>query len=109
MDLFLLLTDYFQSDIISIYIDMNKNLILFCKVIGEPKRMLILGRLKKECCVSQLWKKLDLSQNLTSHHLRVLKKAGLISSEKRGKQVVYCLNEKSINRQIEQLEKFLKK
>jgi len=88
---------------------MNKNLIIFCKAIGEPKRMLILSRLKKECCVGQLWEKLGLSQNLTSHHLRILKKAGLISSEKRGKQVIYRLNEKSIERQVTQLEKFLKK
>jgi Co/Zn/Cd efflux system component len=47
-----------------------------------------------------LWKKLDLPQNLTSHHLRVLKQARLIESEKIGAKVVYKLDQARIDKNI---------
>lgn len=86
---------------------MNKELLSFIKAIGEPKRMLILKHLKKECCVGELWKKLDLQQNLTSHHLRVLKQAKLIESEKVGLKVVYKLNQVHLDKNIKLLQSYL--
>ncbi|KKR21481.1 MAG: Transcriptional regulator, ArsR family [Parcubacteria group bacterium GW2011_GWE2_39_37] len=88
---------------------MNKELFSFIRAIGEPKRMLILNHLKKECCVGELWKRLGMAQNLTSHHLRVLKQAKLIKSEKRGLKVVYELNQENINKNLKILEGYLKK
>lgn len=87
---------------------MNKELFIFIKAIGEPKRMLILNHLKKECCVGELWKRLDLPQNLTSHHLRVLKQAKLIESEKIGSKVVYKVNDKHLEKNLKLLESYLK-
>ncbi|MEI8361251.1 MAG: metalloregulator ArsR/SmtB family transcription factor [bacterium] len=87
---------------------MNEDLLLFVKAIGEPKRLLILNYLRKECCVGELWKKLGLPQNLTSHHLRVLKEAKLIDAEKRGVKIVYKLNEKYLNKAIKNLQAYLK-
>ncbi|NTU98881.1 winged helix-turn-helix transcriptional regulator [Candidatus Falkowbacteria bacterium] len=88
---------------------MNEELFVFIKAISEPKRMLILSHLKKECCVGELWKRLDLPQNLTSHHLRVLKQAKLIESEKRGSKVVYCLRQDHVDRNIKLLQTYLSK
>lgn len=87
---------------------MNKELFIFIKAIGEPKRMMILNHLKKECCVGELWKRLKLPQNLTSHHLRVLKQAKLIESEKRGAKVVYKVDQNFLNKNLKLLESYLK-
>lgn len=86
---------------------MNKELFAFIKAIGEPKRMLILKHLKKECCVGELWKRLDLPQNLTSHHLRVLRQARLIESEKVGQKVVYKVNQAHLDKNIKLLQSYL--
>ncbi|NTW22319.1 winged helix-turn-helix transcriptional regulator [Candidatus Falkowbacteria bacterium] len=86
---------------------MDQSLLQFIKAIGEPTRLRILRHLKNECCVGEIWKKLDLSQNLASHHLRVLKDADLISAEKRGLKVVYRLNERELARGLKRLGSYL--
>jgi len=86
---------------------MGKELFIFIKAIGEPKRMRMLNYLKKECCVGELWKRLGLPQNLASHHLRVLKQAKLIDAEKRGSRVVYKVNQKYLDKNIKLLESYL--
>ena len=86
---------------------MNKKLLIFIKAIGDPTRLRILNHLRKECCVGDLWQKLNLSQNLCSHHLRVLKEAKLISSKKMGLKVVYKLNEDFLESSLGELKKYL--
>ena len=86
---------------------MKKDLLLFIKAIGEPTRLRILNHLKKDCCVGELWKRLDLPQNLTSHHLRVLKDANLVIAEKRGLKVVYRINEKVLDSNLKKLKDYL--
>lgn len=87
---------------------MDKNLIIFIKAISEPTRLRIINYLKRECCVGEIWKKLDLPQNLTSHHLRILKEAGLVSPEKRGLKVVYKLDKKYLASNFKNLQAYLK-
>lgn len=87
---------------------MEKDLLTFTKTIGDLTRLRILNYLKKECCVGELWKKLDLPQNLVSHHLKVLRDAKLITSEKRGLKVVYCINKNSLVKNLNQLNRYLK-
>ncbi len=86
---------------------MNKELLSFIRAIGEPKRLLLLNRLKNECCVGELWKNLDLPQNLTSHHLRVLKQAKLIKSKKVGLRVIYRINQAFLDKNIKLLQNYL--
>ena len=80
----------------------DKNLeevIEFLKVISEKNRLKILCVLKKEeMCVCDIWSCLDLPQNLTSHHLKVLKDFNLVDSRKEGTKVIYSINSQKIDR-----------
>jgi DNA-binding transcriptional ArsR family regulator len=86
---------------------MDKKLVIFIKAISEPTRFKIINHLKKECCVGELWKRLNLSQNLTSHHLRILREAKLIIPKKKGLKVVYKLDEASLEINLEKLKNYL--
>lgn len=68
------------------------------KVVAEPNRLKILCLLSSgEKCVCHIEKELSLSQNLVSHHLKVLKDAGLISRCKCGKWRHYSLNKQAVS------------
>jgi ArsR family transcriptional regulator len=70
-------------------------LALVFKALGDPVRLrlvsLIGARLGGEVCVCDLTSAFDLTQPTISHHLRVLREAGLIDSERRGTWVYYRL------------------
>jgi ArsR family transcriptional regulator len=89
----------------------NKNLkeaINFLKIISEENRLKILCLLREgEKCVCEIWQYLNLSQNLVSHHLKVLKEFNLLSSKKEGLKVFYKLNKKVVKKYIKLLNKFL--
>lgn len=87
---------------------MNKELLLFVKAISDETRLKILNYLKQECCVGELWKRLDLPQNLTSHHLKVLKDAKLVIAKKQGLKVVYKLDKKYLASSLKLLQSYLK-
>jgi ArsR family transcriptional regulator len=62
------------------------------KVLGEPVRWRIVERLAaEELCVCHLVEDLDLAQPLVSHHLRVLREAGVVTSERYRQWVYYRL------------------
>ena len=69
------------------------------KAIAEENRLEIIKLLSdKSLCVCEIEAKINLPQNLVSHHLSVLKKAGLIDDCRCGKNNYYSLNKKSLNR-----------
>ena len=59
--------------------------------------MLIYLIYKKDTCVCQMVKKLELKHNLISHHLKTLQDMGYISSTKNGQHVMYHLEESKKN------------
>jgi ArsR family transcriptional regulator len=62
------------------------------KAIGDPIRVQLLDVLRKhagEVCVCELVPLFDLSQPTVSHHLKVLREAGLVGSERRGLWAYY--------------------
>lgn len=65
------------------------------RALGDPVRLrlvsLIGAREGGEACVCDLTSAFDLSQPTISHHLKVLRAAGLIDSERRGTWVYYRL------------------
>ncbi len=62
------------------------------KALAHPTRLWIAERLAvEECCVNSLVEPLGADFSTVSKHLSVLKEAGLVIDEKRGKQVFYRL------------------
>ncbi|MFF2522805.1 ArsR/SmtB family transcription factor [Streptomyces liangshanensis] len=70
-------------------------LALVFKALGDPVRLRLLAMIASreggEVCVCDLTPAFDLSQPTISHHLKLLKQAGLIDSERRGTWVYYRL------------------
>lgn len=80
----------------------------FLKIIAEENRLKILCILRNgERCVCDIWQYLELPQNLTSHHLKVLKDFDLISSRKDSLKVFYKLNQIIIKKYLKLLNNFL--
>jgi ArsR family transcriptional regulator len=63
------------------------------KALADPTRVAIVNRLAScaECCVCDLNDAFDLSQPTISHHLKVLRDAGLVESSRRGTSAFYRL------------------
>ena len=63
------------------------------RALADPTRVAIVSRLAScdECCVCDLNEAFDLSQPTISHHLRVLRDAGLVESSRRGTSAFYRL------------------
>ncbi|WP_067536632.1 ArsR/SmtB family transcription factor [Nocardia crassostreae] len=76
------------------------------KALSDPVRLRILtvvaGRAGQEACVCDLSEGFDVSQPTISHHLKVLREAGLLSSERRGSWVYYRIEPAAL-RQLSQL------
>lgn len=63
------------------------------KALGDPVRLRLLSLIAShdggEACVCDISGSFDLSQPTISHHLKVLRQAGLLGSERRGTWVYY--------------------
>lgn len=68
------------------------------KAMADPTRVRILNLLVRnpELCVCDMNSSFDLSQPTMSHHLGLLKKAGLVDSEVRGRWAFYRANRDAI-------------
>lgn len=70
------------------------------KVLAEPKRLLIFHLLMEGVqCNCELGGNLDMAPNLISHHLRVLREAGLVDVERDpidARWIYYSINEKAL-------------
>jgi ArsR family transcriptional regulator len=76
---------------------MKVNPVLFAKAIADETRQKIMS----ECCccwisVGDLTDKLSVSQPTVSHHLAILRDAGLVNIREEGKQTFYTLNQENI-------------
>lgn len=59
----------------------------------DATRIKILELLKEEeLCVSEICARFKITQPSMSHHLQILKRAGLVKSEKRGREVYYSFD-----------------
>ncbi len=63
------------------------------KALGDPARLRLLSLIAShaggEACVCDISDSFDLSQPTISHHLKVLREAGLLDCERRGTWVYY--------------------
>ena len=73
------------------------NLKKYLTALAEPNRLAILKFLKDgERCACEIHPKLGLPQNLSSHHLKVLKDLKLLKSRREGLKIIYSRNEEVI-------------
>ncbi|GAA5030414.1 metalloregulator ArsR/SmtB family transcription factor [Streptomyces siamensis] len=72
------------------------------KAMGDPARLrllsMIASRAGGEVCVCDLTPAFDLSQPTISHHLKLLRQAGLIDCERRGTWVYYWVLPATLDR-----------
>ncbi|MEO6142842.1 MAG: metalloregulator ArsR/SmtB family transcription factor [Dermatophilaceae bacterium] len=63
------------------------------KALGDPVRLrllsLVASHVRGEACVCEISPAFDLTQPTISHHLKVLREAGLLECERRGTWVYY--------------------
>lgn len=63
------------------------------KALADPVRLQLLGLIAAhdggQACVCDILPAVDVSQSTVSHHLKVLRTAGLLESERRGSWVHY--------------------
>lgn len=70
----------------------QKNCAELLKAVADEIRLKILHSLfEEEKCVSRLMEELKLAQSHVSHHLKILKVAGLIHSWRDGHKICYAL------------------
>ena len=71
--------------------------VLFAKAIADETRQKIMS----ECCcnelsVNEIVEKVGFSQPTISHHLAILREAGLVNIREEGKQTFYSLNQQNV-------------
>jgi ArsR family transcriptional regulator len=78
--------------------DMSSDPVAFGKAFADETRQRIMKLLCcRELCVSDLVTKLrNVSQPTVSHHLQILKQAGLVEARRDGKQIYYTLRQEVI-------------
>ena len=77
------------------------------KALGDPIRLTLVDVLRKHAgkvCVCELVPLFDVSQSTLSHHLKTLRNAGIVDSERRGIWAYYYV----IPEELEELSEWLK-
>ena len=84
----------------------DKQLVAALKAVADPTRLKVLRLLKQKgacsigkpvgMCACDVEEHVKLSQPTISHHMAILKKAGLVHAEKNGLWTWYRRNEKSL-------------
>jgi ArsR family transcriptional regulator len=72
--------------------DRAERMAAIAKALADPVRLQLVDVLRKHAgkvCVCELVPLFDLSQPTVSHHLKVLRQAGLVESERRGLWAYY--------------------
>jgi ArsR family transcriptional regulator, arsenate/arsenite/antimonite-responsive transcriptional repressor len=80
---------------------------VIAKALGDPVRLQLIDVLRKHAgkvCVCELVPLFDLSQPTVSHHLKVLRQAGIVGSEREGLWAYYYV----IPRALKQLSAWMR-
>lgn len=71
--------------------------LIFAKAMADETRQEIMRLLCCQwLCVNDVARQLDVTQPTVSHHLAVLREAGLVNTQREGKQVYYTLNQQEV-------------
>lgn len=78
------------------------------KALADPTRLRLLGLLADgERCVCELYEPLGIAQNLASHHLRVLREAGLVTARRDSRWAYYSLERDPLEAALGELDALL--
>lgn len=73
----------------------KKEIIKIFKALSDEMRLnIFLYLLQEELCVCELTEILKIEQSRISHQLKILKEAGLVICERKGKWIIYTVNPK---------------
>ena len=74
--------------------DENERVIKFFKALANEERIEILKLLKKneEMFAQDIERRFYLEQSTTSHHLNMLKRAGITKARKQGRKIFYSID-----------------
>lgn len=76
------------------------------KAFSDKNRLKIIGYLSDgQKNVSEVADKLNVEENLASHHLRVLASLGFLKNDKKGREVFYRINDQRFISLIKDLKK----
>jgi ArsR family transcriptional regulator, lead/cadmium/zinc/bismuth-responsive transcriptional repressor len=71
------------------------------RLLGEPNRLKIVANcLDGPLNVGEITARLEISQSLVSHHLRLLRSARLLKAGKRSKQVFYSIADDHVRQML---------
>ena len=78
------------------------------RALTHPLRMQILEYIDRNemINVNRIYSALQLEQAITSHHLRILRQAGLVETERRGKFIHYWLRYGKLSSTIQAIKNF---
>ena len=95
-----------------VYPDVDRNraerIAEVAKALGDPVRLQLVDVLRKHAgkvCVCELTPLFDVAQPTVSHHLKVLRQAGVVDSERRGLWAYYYVRPE----RLEELSRWLSK
>lgn len=76
-------------------------------LIGDASRRAIIERLSQSpCSVAELADDMPISRPAVSQHLKLLREAGIVQDEPRGRQRVYSIDAARLQRYRRQLDQF---
>lgn len=79
------------------------------RALAHPLRMQILEFIDRNEAinVNKIYNTLNLEQSITSQHLRILRLAGLVNTERDGKFIHYSIDYDKMGRSVEAIQHFL--
>lgn len=79
------------------------------KALAHPIRLKIVRTLRSgPLCVCVLNENVEFSQSNLSQHLKILKEAGILKSEKDGLRIIYSINNEEVKNLLDVAEKMIK-
>ena len=81
------------------------------RALAHPLRMTILEFIDRNEAinVNSIYRSLQLEQSITSHHLRILRQANVVSARKEGKLMIYSINYEIVSKAVSAVNNFLGK
>lgn len=88
-----------KEEITIIFPELRKMLLLTRALEHElRKKMVNLLAVQKKMTVTELYVKLKVEQSVASQHLAVLRRSGVVSAERNGKNIYYALNKSQLDK-----------